>query len=355
MGDEGAGEPFVGIVAGEAKDYEGALPSDTVSLSDSDSDDFGLPDEAEVDTVSPEESLPLDDMRSESDESSGPLHGTRRSPVQPFHLKGMSSSFSQRSQSIFDCLEGAAKRAVPSLAEDNVIDGRFKRPLPPPSLSNKMPAENLGRPSRQPLSPKSSPAVPDYVAHPERWTKYSLDGVSETSDKANRSIAMEFLEGLREKKGEQSTTCFESYAPSFNQDPSSSGVGRIVFTKPSKASLDGSERKRAAVEEEEEGEEAKTKPTETKQEFRGKPQKRSSNQKEDEKVGLDHLGSGIKGVEDQKPLKMDELSVQKGPDTDSAEAHEDTVMGTVGFHGSKKRSRKHFRPKASLDEEEEDS
>nr|XP_056707435.1 protein TSSC4 [Euleptes europaea] len=352
MGDEGAGEAFVGIVAGGDKDYEGVLPSDTVSLSDSDSDDFGFTDEAEVDTVSPEEPLALDDARCGSDESGDSQRSAGRPHVQPFHLKGMSSSFSQRSQSIFDCLEGAAKRAVPSLAEDNVVDGRFKRPLPPPNLSNKMPAENVGRQSRQPPPPKSSPAVPDYVAHPERWTKYSLDGVSETSDKANRSIAMEFLEGLKKSREEQSTICSESYTPPFNQDPSSSGVGKIVFTKPSKAVLDGSERKRPAVREEEEEE---AKPIDKKQALEGKPPKKSSNPKEDEKIGLDHLDSGVKEVEDEKPLKLEELGVQKGSGTDSAVAHEDSTVVTVGFHGSKKRSRKHIRPKAGLDEEEEDS
>ncbi|XP_048342612.1 protein TSSC4 [Sphaerodactylus townsendi] len=344
MGDEGASDAFVGIVAGGDKDYEGVLPSDTVSLSDSDSDDFGFTDEAEVNTMSPENPLALNDIRRGSDESGDPLHSTCSPHVQPFHLKGMSSSFSQRSQSIFDCLEGAAKRAVPSLAEDNVIDGRFKRPLPPPSPSNKMPAENVGRQSRQPPPSKSSPAVPDYVAHPERWTKYSLDDVSETSDKVNRSIAMEFLEGLKKSREEQSTSS-KSYTPSFNQDPSSSGIGRIVFTKPSKTVLDSSERKRTAKEEE-------ASPTDTKQELKGKPQKKSSNQKEDEKVGLDHLDSGVKEVEVEKPLKLEELGVQKGSSTDSALAHEDT---TVGFHGSKKRSRKHIRSKAGLDEEEEDS
>ncbi|KAL8169953.1 UNVERIFIED_CONTAM: hypothetical protein K2H54_060515 [Gekko kuhli] len=349
MGEEGAGEAFVGVVAGGDKDFEGVLPSDTVSLSDSDSDDFGFPDEAEVDTVSPEEPLALDDVQSGSDGSSGP----RRSPVQPFHLKGMSSSFSQRSQSIFDCLEGAAKRAVPSLAEDNIIDGRFKRPLPPPNLSSKLRAENVGRQSRSLPSPKSSPEVPDYVAHPERWTKYSLEGVSETSEKANRSIAMEFLEGLRKNREPQSTARSESYTLSFNQDPSSSGAGRIVFTKPSKVVSDVSERKRAheKEEEEEEEEEEEAKP---KQELKGKPQKRPSSQKEDETVGLDHLDSGVKEAEDEKPLKLEAPGVPKGAGTDSAEALEDTTAVTVGFHGSKKRSRKHFRPKASPDEKEED-
>lgn len=339
----------MGIVAGGDKDYEGVLPSDAVSLSDSDSDDFGFPDEAEVDTVSPEEPLALDDVSGGSDGSGGPLLAPHRSPVQPFHLKGMSSSFSQRSQSIFDCLEGAAKRAVPSLAEDNVIDGSFKRPLPPPNLSNKTATENVGRQSRKLPSPQRSPAVPDYVAHPERWTKYSLDGVSETSDKANRSIAMEFLEGLKKTREEQCATRSESYSPSFNQDASSSGVGRIVFTRPSKAVSDVSGKKRGATEEKSE----EANPEDTKQEPKGKPPKKAGNQKEDEAVGLDHLDSGVKEMEDEKPLKLEAPAMPKGPGTDSDEAHEETTA--VGFHGSKKRSRKHFRTKGSLEEKEEDA
>ncbi|XP_053150110.1 protein TSSC4-like [Hemicordylus capensis] len=349
MGDEGAGEPFVGIVADGATDYEGVLPSDTVSLSDSDSEDFGFPGEAEVDTISPEEPLPSDDVGCGSDESGDPLPSKRKLPVQPFHLKGMSSSFSQRSQNIFDCLEGAAKQAVPSMAEDNVIDGRFKRPLPPPSLSSKMPAESLGRQSRPPPLRKNSPAVPDYVAHPERWTKYSLEDVSESSDKTNRSIAMEFLEGLKSRR-EQSSAGPESYTPSFNQDPSSSGAGRIVFTKPTKSGLEASERKRTAVKDDEEA-----KIIDASQEFKGKPQKRSYTQNEDEKIGLDHLDGGIKEGEGRKQLKLEELGVERGPSTDLAEAHEETVVVTVGFHGSKKRSRKHFRPRISHEEEEEES
>ncbi|CAI5763264.1 Hypothetical predicted protein [Podarcis lilfordi] len=344
MGDEGAGEPFMGIVAGGAADYEGVLPSDTISLSDSDSDDFGFPGDAEVDTVSPEESLPSDDVGCRSDESGDPLHSNQKSPVQPFHLKGMSSSFSQRSQSIFDCLEGAAKRAVPSMAEDNVIDGRFKRPLPPPNISSKVAAESIGRQSKPPPAPKSSPAVPDYVAHPERWTKYSLDDVSESSDKTNRSIAMEFLEGMKKTRGEQRSASPESYTPSFNQDPSSSGAGRIVFTKPTKA---GSDRKRAAAKENEED-----KLSDANKEPKESPPKKPKTQNKEEGV-LDPLD--IKEAEDWKQPKLEELSVQRVSGVDSSQEDEETVLGTMGFHGSKKRNRKHFRPKASNDEEEEES
>lgn len=350
MEDEGAGEPFVGIVSGGARDYEGALPSDTVSLSDSDSEDFGFPGEAEVDTISPEEPLPLDDVGCGSNENADSSRSNSKSPVQPFHLKGMSSSFSQRSQSIFDCLEGAAKKSVPSMAEDNVVDGRFKRPLPPSNISTKMTPESIRRQNKPPSSCKSSSAVPDYVVHPERWTKYSLEDVSESSDKSNKSIAMEFLDGLRKSRGEQSATCPESYTPSFNQDPSSSGAGRIVFTKPTKAGLDGSERKRAAAKEDEE-----TKILDANKEVQGKSQQKSTFQEEEEKDGLDHLDSVVKEAENPKQLKLEELGIQSGPDIGSAKAQDEAVVvTTLGFHGSKKRSRKHFRPKASHDEEEEE-
>ncbi|XP_061466144.1 U5 small nuclear ribonucleoprotein TSSC4 [Rhineura floridana] len=334
MGDEGAGEPFMGVVAGGAGDYEGVLPSDTISLSDSDSDDFGFTGDAEDDTACPEESLPLDDTGGRSDESGDPLHGNRKSPVQPFHLKGMSSTFTQRSQSIFDCLEGAAKRAVPSIAEDNVIDGSFKRPLPPPTILNKMPAENLGRPSKPPTARKSSPAVPDYITHPERWTKYNLDDISESSDKTNRSVAMEFLKGLEKSREEKSSTKPESYTLSFNQDPSSSGAGRIIFTKPTKASLD---RKRPCAKEDEE-----TELTDANQEAKESPPKKSKTQNEEEGI-LDPL----KEVEGWKQLKLEALDVQRGSDIDSSEKDEETVVETMGFRGSKKRNRKHFRLKAS--------
>lgn len=343
MGDKSTGEPFLGIEVGGGTDYEGVLPSDTVSLSDSDSEDLTFADDLEVAAVSPEEPLSLDNRSSSrSDEN-----GDRKSPVQPFHLKGMSSSFSQRSQSIFDCLEGAAKRTVPSMAEDNVVDGRFKRPLPPPSISNKMSAESLGRQNKPPPSPKGPPSVPDYVTHPERWTKYSLDDVSESSEKTNRSIAMEFLEGLKKSKEEKTSPCPERYTPSFNQDASSSGASRIIFTKPTKTPLCRSERKRPHAKEDEE-----TNLSDTDQELKGKSPKRPSTQDEGENVVLPPPESGTKELE--KQLKL-ETHIQKRADTDSSEGREGKAMMTEGFHGSKKRNRKHFRPKTSRDEDEEES
>uniref|UniRef100_A0A8C9B110 U5 small nuclear ribonucleoprotein TSSC4 n=1 Tax=Prolemur simus TaxID=1328070 RepID=A0A8C9B110_PROSS len=96
--------------------------------------------------------------------------------VQPFHLRGMSSTFSQRSHNIFDCLEGAARRAPAPLAHTSVSDSRsFRQPLAPSSQPS------VEGPRRAPRSPAPSrvPPVPDYVAHPERWTKYSLGDVGD--------------------------------------------------------------------------------------------------------------------------------------------------------------------------------
>ncbi|XP_019407592.1 PREDICTED: protein TSSC4 isoform X1 [Crocodylus porosus] len=344
MEDKGAGEPFLGIIASEVADYDGIQPSDTVSLSDSDPEDFGLADEAEVDTISPEESLSLDDVVCGSGENPESLKINLKSPVQPFHLKGMSSTFSMRSQSIFDCLEGAAKLAAPSLAEDNIIDGRFKRPLPPATPPSKMAPESFGRQGKPPPTTKSSPSVPDYVTHPERWTKYSLEGVSESSDKTNREVAMEFLGGLKKKGGEHSSSAQDSYIPYFNQDPSSCGAGRIVFMKPTKMSIDSLERKRSA------GDDDK-KSFNTKQSLKRKSPKTAGDLKVEDSVELGHLGSGEKKAE-EGCLNLKDLCNKGDPGTGSGHTGEEAVGGTVGFHSSKKRNRKVFRPKVEHEEED---
>ncbi|NXK08221.1 TSSC4 protein, partial [Herpetotheres cachinnans] len=343
MGDQDAGEPFRGVVAGGATDYEGTLPSDTASLSDSDSDDLGLADEAEVDTISPEEPS-VDDGDYRSGETPDSPDSSRRSPVQPFHLRGMSSTFSLRSQSIFDCLEEAAKLSVPSMPEDNVVDGRFKRPLPPSTVSGNVVPHSLGKQAKQVQAPRASPAVPDYVAHPERWTKYSLDGISEASDKANRAVAMEFLEGLKKRGEERSSATRDSYTPYFNQDPSSCGAGRIVFTKPAKRGVDGLEKKTSA------GEDARK---HMKTDLKGKCPKKTDDLREEDKVELGHLGSGSgKATEEEECVMPGDL------DTEGARfggAGEEPSVETVGFHCSKKKNRKNFRPKVDGEGEEEES
>ncbi|NXK51316.1 TSSC4 protein, partial [Chauna torquata] len=344
MGDQDAGEPFLGIVAAGATDCEGALPSDTVSLSDSDSDDLGLADEAEVDTVSPEEPC-IDDGDYRSGDTPDPSDSSHRSPVQPFHLRGMSSTFSLRSQSIFDCLEDAAKLSVPSMPEDNVVDGRFKRPLPPTTVSSNVVPERLGKPTKPVQAPKISPAVPDYVAHPERWTKYSLDGVSESSDKTNRAVAMEFLEGLKKSRGEQSSAAQDSYTLNFNQDPSSCGAGRIVFTKPAKRGFDGLEKKVSAGEGDKKH---------IKTDVKGKSLN-TDDLREEDKVELGHLDGGGRKAEEEGCLVVGDLNTEGKLSARFSGAGKEPLVEKVGFHCTKKRNRKNFRPKVDDEGEEEES
>ena len=109
-----------------------ALPPDTVSLSDSDSD-LSLPDGAGVDALCPG-GLPGEASGdSGPDEPPSPPRGLPAQAVQPFHLRGTSSTFSQRSHSIFDGLEGAARRAVPAVTPAGPGDGGGFRQLPTPS------------------------------------------------------------------------------------------------------------------------------------------------------------------------------------------------------------------------------
>ncbi|NXU53044.1 TSSC4 protein, partial [Turnix velox] len=338
MGDEDKGEPFLGIVAGDATDYEGVLPSDTVSLSDSDSDDLGLAAEGEVDTISPEEAS-VDDRDCSSGETPDSSNRSHKSPVQPFHLKGMSYTFSLRSQSIFDCLEDAAKLSVPSVSEDNV-GGRFKRPLSPARVSSNVFPESLGKQAKTVQAPRNSPAVPDYVTHPERWTKYSLDGVSDSTDKTNRAVAMEFLEGLKKRGKEQSSATQDNCTPYFNQDSSSCGAGRIVFTKPMKKGVDGLEKNTPG--------EDHNKHMET--DLKGKSIKKTDSREED-KVELGHLGSRSgKATEEEECMMPGDENTQV-----SLGANEESVVETVGFHCSKKKNRNNFRPKVDDEGDEEES
>uniref|UniRef100_A0A3B4XKD8 U5 small nuclear ribonucleoprotein TSSC4 n=1 Tax=Seriola lalandi dorsalis TaxID=1841481 RepID=A0A3B4XKD8_SERLL len=97
-----------------------------------------------------------------------------------FSLKGGSSAFSDRSHSIFDCLDSVTQLTSSSVNQDQVTDGEFVRPQPPrPSRKTSHP------PSTDPTPPKKR-GVPDYLVHPERWTHYSLEDVSETSEQDNR-------------------------------------------------------------------------------------------------------------------------------------------------------------------------
>lgn len=232
MAKAGSGEPCPGLEAEQVTEYD-ALPSDSISLSDSDSN-LSWPGDAEVESLSPEVQPGETQEDPEPEEPPSHSSGTPTTAVQPFLLRGMSSTFSQRSHSIFDCLEGAARRVPAPAVQTNMSDnGNFKCPLSP---SNQPPAGTLGRAHRRPDPPRVAP-VPDYVAHPERWTKYSLEDVAEASEQSNQAAALAFL-------GSRSPKVLTDCTLSFNQDPSSCGEGRVVFTKPVRASETRPERKR---------------------------------------------------------------------------------------------------------------
>uniref|UniRef100_A0A673TYT3 U5 small nuclear ribonucleoprotein TSSC4 n=1 Tax=Suricata suricatta TaxID=37032 RepID=A0A673TYT3_SURSU len=102
----------------------------------------------------------------------GAGQGRPSASAQPFHLRGTSSTFSWRSRNIFDFLE-------------QLLPGDGGGFAGPPAPSSQPPAEGPGRGGQSPSPPKLPP-VPDYVAHPERWTKYSLENVAEASEQSNR-------------------------------------------------------------------------------------------------------------------------------------------------------------------------
>lgn len=309
MAEAGSGKPCPGVEAEQVSEYD-TLPSDSISLSDSDSN-LSWPGGAEVESLSPEV-LPGDPQEDPEVEEPPRSTGTPTPAVQPFHLRGMSSTFSERSHSIFDCLEGAAKRVPPpSAAQTNMSDNvDFKRPLAP---SSQPPSGGAGRAHGRP-DPSRVVPVPDYVAHPERWTKYSLEDVAEASEQSNQAAAFAFL-------GSRSPAIPTDYTPSFNQDPSSCGEGRVVFTKPVRANETRPERKRVLTKEDSGGEGP---------------------------VELTHLAGFVSPETEEWSSSQgsQEVSMPSGA------AHTGSSSGTpgsetVGFHVSKKRSREHFRNRDS--------
>ncbi|XP_037373268.1 protein TSSC4 isoform X2 [Talpa occidentalis] len=327
MAETGPSQPPPGLQQVEQGTEYDALPSDAVSLSDSDSD-LSLPGGVELEALSPE-GLPGDAQEdSDPEEPPPPPQGAPPASVQPFHLRGTSLPFSQRSRNIFDCLEGAAKRAPPSVGQGGLGDlGGFPWP---PAPASQPPAGGLGRDSLTPAPRRGAP-VPDYVAHPERWTKYSLDDVAEVSEQSNQAAALAFL-------GAQSLAAPQDYTPSFNQDPSSCGEGRVVFSKPARAGEARSERKRVLGKA---GEPGRDTP--------GHPGAAGA----EGPVELTHLAAlGSPEAEDPSGPQggLQEASTPEGAEQAGAVAGPPAVE-TVGFHGARKRSRGHFRSRSSRAED----
>ncbi|XP_054916039.1 protein TSSC4 isoform X2 [Poeciliopsis prolifica] len=128
---------------------------------------------------------PFDPELDQSDEDGEVI--TSVSPSAPatqssFSLSGASSGFSFRSRSIFDCLDSVEKRSVTLQNQGNSTESR--KTSHPPSTS--------------PI-PQKKRGVPDYLVHPERWTRYSLEDVVESTDQDNRRAAHQFLSGLHQE------------------------------------------------------------------------------------------------------------------------------------------------------------
>ncbi|KAM7015150.1 U5 small nuclear ribonucleoprotein TSSC4 [Tautogolabrus adspersus] len=123
-----------------------------------------------------------------------------------FSLRGGSSAFSNRSHSIFDCLDNVARppsstSSCPSSSSSSSSvnqqkDGVFARPQAPP------PSRKTNQPPLSPPNPVKRRGTPDYLLNPERWTHYSLEDTSETSDHGNTRAALSFLTTLQERKEE---------------------------------------------------------------------------------------------------------------------------------------------------------
>ncbi|XP_072527285.1 U5 small nuclear ribonucleoprotein TSSC4 isoform X1 [Salminus brasiliensis] len=214
---------------------------DDTSNSLSNRDVIDVPDDLSLSDSDPEESSEpfsrkIEELSSSSEEEDHTQHGQAVPEGKPaFKLTGGSSGFSFRSRSIFDQLDSAIKLTSNQLADDNVLDGTFARPAPP---SPPRPVPMMcGGASERTKKASSAKRVPDYLAHPERWTRYSLDDVPETSDKKNSQVAHEFIRGLQDRRRSQEAI-EEDFTPAFNQDHSSSSEHKIVFTKPSQASRD---------------------------------------------------------------------------------------------------------------------
>ncbi|KAF7688026.1 protein TSSC4 [Silurus meridionalis] len=201
------------------------------SLSNRDAID--LPDDASLSDSDPDETAQplnrkIEELSSSSDEETV-QHGSDVPQGTPmFKLAGASFGFSYRSKSIFDHLDGAVKLTSSQLAEDNVVDGTFARPAPPSP-----PRKQIDKESTKKVS--STKTVPGYVLHPERWTRYDLDDVPETSDKKNSQVAHEFIQGLRNRRRSQEADA-GSFNPAFNQDHGSRSEHKIIFSKPGQLS-----------------------------------------------------------------------------------------------------------------------
>ncbi|XP_067849852.1 U5 small nuclear ribonucleoprotein TSSC4 [Heptranchias perlo] len=350
-------------------DHETRLPSDAVSLSDTDSEtnlqsfnSLSPLSESDPDSWSPDDS-PVDGVEPQCDYMSDHSLSTvgNSPPSQLFQLRGTSSGFSFRSQNIFSGLENAVKFDASQPRDNSIIDGEFKRPpnpapqrkvtgMSPPGNQSSSPSKRkvFGEPPRgkqSSVSCKKAQSVPDYLLHPERWTKYSLEDVPETSNKKNTAVAFEFMDGLKKRRKEKSTVDLdESFTSCFNQDQFGSATSKILFTKPLKPAGsmgDGVDRT------EQEGHGSKLGVV------RKIAKKAELNPEDPGQVDLAHLDYGeVKEVEDMKARWHDKDADEPAKDTNQTTTGE-KVHESVVFHSGRKRNRKNIRVKLDKDSEDD--
>ncbi|XP_060899019.1 U5 small nuclear ribonucleoprotein TSSC4 [Labrus mixtus] len=156
-----------------------------------------------------------------------------------FSLRGGSSAFSNRSQSIFDCLDNVARppsstSSCPSSSSSSSSssvnqqkDGVFARPQAPP------PSRKTTQPPLSPPNPVKRRGTPDYLLNPERWTHYSLEDTSETSDQGNTRAALSFLSTLQERKEEDRKQKEEAERSCSDSSPCNLQK-KMIFSRPSR-------------------------------------------------------------------------------------------------------------------------
>lgn len=309
---------------------------DELSLSDSDPEDalaaFGQRVE---DLTSSDE----DEGRTCKDHQQGaPLAQPCGPDSSVFQLRGGSSSFSSRSRNIFESLESVTRSSSGQLADDNVLSGTFARPAPPspPPMVGQGCQKVTSRGSQKPqwrqrqeqqVTVKGGSRVPDYLAHPERWTRYSLDDVPETSDRQNSQVALQFLQDLqnRHRSAEVGPDLPEPFLPTFNQSQCSADHHKILF----KPRHQQSARER--------GESGGQRPHHKKV-----------------GVGLQHLGESqdeeADGCIGGSTSPKGHMKRKWVPNKESEEEEDKEEPISVAFNTSKKANRKHFR-KTSLAEQ----
>lgn len=140
-----------------------------------------------------------------------------------FSLKGGGSAFSYRTRNIFDCLDKVAPQSSSSSCTLKQQAPSRKTSRPPPS---------------SPIAAKRK-GTPDYLLHPERWTHYSLEGVSETSEQGNAEAAFNFLSELQERKKEQKRSQGEQHDEEEQEEKKSNFSScepkhRMVFCLPNR-------------------------------------------------------------------------------------------------------------------------